>query len=620
MADHSDSNDPAQDDPTAGAKFEAPHPGSPAMPQWDTGELPDAPRFTRRNWFAMLGPGLVMGAAAIGGGEWLVGPRVTAIYGGALLWLALISILAQGLYNIEISRYTLYCGEPIFSGKLRTLPGPGFWLLVYVVLDFGSIFPYLAASAATPIEVLWLGKLPDPDNVESDWWRHQIIASSIFVLAMVPLFFGGKVYNSIRALMSFKLVTVIGFLLIVAVLYSSVGTWVEITTGFFKFGNVPVQRGEDLNDNGQLDPGEDWDGDGNLDDVEPRIAKSVDSNDDGKPDAWEKDADGKPIKFEDVDGDGYHDGENVENIFVALFTRGELPDVDYTLIAFIAALAAIAGNGGLSNTPISNYTRDEGWGMGHQIGAIPSIVGGRGITLSHVGAVFEVNDESLPRWRRWYRHVVRDQMCVWVPACIIGLALPSMLSVQFLRRGTEADNWSAAAMTAEKVKENVANPPPDVLASVSGFSSVFHGEAWGNAFWTMTLLCGFLVLAPSMASTVDGVVRRWVDVFWTASARLRDVDPAAIRIVYFRVLLVFGLFGFTMLWLNKPDGLLKIATIGYNFALGFSCWHTLAVNALLLPKQLRPGWFVRVGLVLGGIFFSLLGLAATLKELGVIQA
>ena len=32
--------------------------------------------------------------------------------------------------------------------------------------------------------------------------------------------------------------------------------------------------------------------------------------------------------------------------------------------------------GGLTNVPISNYTRDQGWGMGKHVGAIPSIVGG----------------------------------------------------------------------------------------------------------------------------------------------------------------------------------------------------------------------------------------------------
>src|SRR5262245_16606777 len=92
-------------------EFVPPDPGCKQMPQWNAAELIDAPVFTWRNWLAMIGPGLVMGAAAIGGGEWLSGPLVTAKYGGALLWLCSLSILGQVLYNIEISRYTLYTGE-----------------------------------------------------------------------------------------------------------------------------------------------------------------------------------------------------------------------------------------------------------------------------------------------------------------------------------------------------------------------------------------------------------------------------------------------------------------------------------------------------------------------------
>jgi hypothetical protein len=328
--------------------------------------------------------------------------------------------------------------------------------------------------------------------------------------------------------------------------------------------------------------------------------------------------DQQDVFYVDLDGDGFRDGDNVDNIFVALFTRGEFPTVDFTLVAFIGALASIAGCGGLTNTAISNYTRDQGWGMGHQVGAIPSIVGGRGITLSHVGCVFELNEETLPRWKRWYRHVLRDQMAVWVPACFVGLALPSMLSVEFLRRGTDAGKWTAAAMTAEGVGAQVANPPEGVLATSTGLSNILHGEAWGNLFWGLTLFCGFMVLAPSMAITIDGILRRWVDAFWTAIPFLRALDPGAIRYVYFGVLIFYGVFGLAMLWVNEPTALIKFATIGYNFALGFSCWHTLVVNWVLLPRALRPGWFVCVSLVLAGAFFSLLGLVSTLQILRLI--
>src|SRR6185436_8358525 len=141
--------------------FDAPHPGSHAMPKWNAGTLPPAPQLTLKSWAMLFGPGLVMAGAAIGGGEWLAGPLTTARYGGAILWLATVSIIAQVFYNLEICRYTLYSGEPILTGKFRLLPGPLFWLVIYIALDFGSVFPYLVANAATPLGAVILGEIPN---------------------------------------------------------------------------------------------------------------------------------------------------------------------------------------------------------------------------------------------------------------------------------------------------------------------------------------------------------------------------------------------------------------------------------------------------------------------------
>ena len=116
----------------------------------------------------------------------------------------------------------------------------------------------------------------------------KIVSSCIFGACAVPLIFGGKVYNSLKVIMSFKLVTVIGFLLFLGIFYAYSSTWLEIAGGFFRIGNVPVVRGEDANDNGVLDPGEDFDGDGHIDVIEPLLPKTVDTNGDGKPDNWEK--------------------------------------------------------------------------------------------------------------------------------------------------------------------------------------------------------------------------------------------------------------------------------------------------------------------------------------------
>ena len=54
--------------------------------------------------------------------------------------LSLFSIFFQVIYNIEICRYTLYSGEPIFTGKFRLLPGPVFWLVVYLTRSSALVF------------------------------------------------------------------------------------------------------------------------------------------------------------------------------------------------------------------------------------------------------------------------------------------------------------------------------------------------------------------------------------------------------------------------------------------------------------------------------------------------
>lgn len=658
----------------------APYPGSHNMPRWNVAELIEAPQWQWKKIFTLLGPALLMGGAAIGGGEWLTGPAVTARYGGALMWLAALSILGQVVYNTEISRYTLYSGEPIFTGKFRTLPGPTFWVWIYLVLDFGSLFPYLASSAATPAAAVILGHVPRAD-VPGEVFLLRALGVGVFLLAFVPLIFGGKIYNALKTIMSIKIVVVLGFLLVLGIFFTDRATWVDIFTGFLKVGNVPIQRGEDANGNGVLDEGEDWDGDRRLDGVE-QITMSLDTNGDGQKDAFDFNGDGRPDLLEpdflrpgiagtkatvdtngdgkadaldfdgdgkadpadtvfarvdrdgdgmpetvytiadlkrnkdgklylDIDGSGTCDGDNVDNVFAALLAGRPL-DIELGMIAYLAAFAAIAGSGGLTNTPTSNYTRDQGWGMGHHVGAIPSLVGGHNLSLSHVGTVFQVTPEVLPRWRAWYRHVLRDQLLVWMPACFLGVALPSLLSVEFLPRGTAADEWTSAAMTAGGVESHVTED----LTSAFGIEGA---RTLGRTCWYMTLLCGFLVLAPSMASTVDGFVRRWVDVFWTASRFLRSLPSDRIKYVYFTVLCGYMIFGLTMLTVvGKPEQLLKISTNIMNFALGFSCLHVLVLNSVLLPREIRPNWFIRIALLCAGVFFLTLASLTTLKQFELI--
>lgn len=259
---------------------------------------------------------------------------------------------------------------------------------------------------------------------------------------------------------------------------------------------------------------------------------------------------------------------------------GSLPEGNINW-ATLAAFSAVAGAGGLTNAAFSLYARDKGWGMGSRVGAIPSAIGGRTIKLSHTGKVFDLNDETLPRWQRWLRVIRRDQFLLWGPGCVIGMALPAVFSLEFIRGVGNIEGNAAAALTAQAI-------------------AVRHGAI----FWYATLLCGFVIMAPTQVSQIDTIARRWTDILWVGWGRLRHLDEHKVKYVYYAILAVYCLWGLTALRLTPNPLVLAIASgVMWNFALGFTALHTLAVMRRLLPRQLRPGVLESLGLIACAVFY-----------------
>src|SRR5262249_3754814 len=97
-----------------------------------------------------------------------------------------------------------------------------------------------------------------------------------------------------------------------------------------------------------------------------------------------------------------------------------------------------------------------------------------------------------------------------------------------------------------------------------------------------------------------------------------------VRYVYFGLLSAYFVWGlFILVWTgDQPIQLLKVSGVILNFILGFSALHTLAVNMILLPKPLRPGWIGRIGVFACWIFFStisVLGGPGVLRDLGILS-
>jgi len=563
------------------------------LPTWTVGELPEPKPLGLRNLTGFIGPGIVMCGIQLAGGEWLLGAEVTARYAGALMWIAAIAIIGQVFYNMECGRYALYTGEPVFTGLMRAKPGPPFWIGILLLLSLGTFIPALSTQGAAVLSALILNRIP----TEEDRWLITTLAFTLLGAVSLPILVGGKIYNMMQAVMTTKVFVVLGFCLIIAILFVSPTNWWKVFSGFVKIGNVPAVLGEDRNGNKQLDPGEDFDRDGHLDVVEPAS----------------RDQDGKIINFEDLDSDGKWDGENVTNVFSHRIQHGKWPTVLLTQIALLGAFAGYAGGGGLSNSTYSNYCRDKGWGMGSLVGAIPSAIGGRGITLSHIGTVFELTDENLRRWKSWWRYILLDQLLIWMPGCFMGMALPALLSIEFspyseLFHNTAGLDWAQAVISADGIRN-----APD-------FSNFFS-----EALWTTTLIVGLLVLLPSQMSIIEDVCRRWTDLLWSGSRRVREnMQPHQISRIYYTILGIYVVWTFLCAWYftkyeNPKVMVLLIANLN-NIGLGLTAFFVLRNNLVYLPKPLRPNWVHCAGVIACGTFY--LGLAVLVfghKQLPILQ-
>ncbi len=431
------------------------------LPAWNEGELP-APH--RRTWRDLLGPGIVMAGASLGAGEWLLGPAVTVRYGGALLWITLLTLVAQYVYNVEASRYTLATGEGIMTGKLRLKPGSRFWTILYAVIDFWTMLPYQLAGVAVTLAALFLGRIPNP-TTETDLMRT--LTYVVLILFPIPLIFGGTIYRMIKGLVMVKVFYVLGFTLLVACFLASWSNVREVLLGFVSFGSVPAADG------------------------------------------------------------------TVVNVFSQLAKGEALPKLDTTSLQLFTALE---------------------------------------------------------RWRGWLRMVRLDQWLVWIPASLIGLALPALISLAVVPRGTVADRWVLAGMMAEGASTRV-------------------GGMIGHLLWHGMLLCGFLIFFPVVITTVDGFLRRWVDITWTSFGRFQKLDPQRVKWIYYGFLVAYLVMAGAFLSFASPLWLVIVSANVMNFALGLSCLHTLAVNVRLLPPPLRPSWSSRIALGLSGLYFlSLAGL------------
>jgi hypothetical protein len=211
---------------------EAPTEARSGLEAWKIGELPRAPRPQGLGWFSAIGPGVIALGVSIGSGEFLLGPAAFVKYGLSLLWVVGVAALLQTLLNVELMRYTMATGEPIFTGFMRTRPHATFWAWFYASLYFLQMgWPGWAGAAAGAVFFLFAKRLP----VASEAGMVYAIGVGLFLLCGCILMIGRRIERTLEYLNWVMVSVIIGGLGILAILFVPLSTWGAAVAGFAGF-------------------------------------------------------------------------------------------------------------------------------------------------------------------------------------------------------------------------------------------------------------------------------------------------------------------------------------------------------------------------------------------------
>ena len=197
---------------------------------WQKADLPEPPMPRGLQWIGVCGPGIIVLGVSIGSGEFLLGPATFVKHGLSLLWVTLVAVFFQTIFNTELMRYTVATGEPVVTGFMRTRPGKTFWAWFYALLYFLQVgWPAWAALAAGAIFFVIFGHLPvSPADLDIRYY----IGVGAFLTCIAILLLGRRIARTLELLNWALVAVIIGGFFVLGLIYVPAGTWGSALVGF----------------------------------------------------------------------------------------------------------------------------------------------------------------------------------------------------------------------------------------------------------------------------------------------------------------------------------------------------------------------------------------------------
>lgn len=135
------------------------------------------------NLIRVFGPGAIIASVTVGTGETIFAPRTGAIFGYAMLWVVLVTVLFKATQVYTGARYLVLTGEHPVGAWMR-IPGPRAWAVWLIGLLAVVSFPMWIAALADAVASLciWItGVGGGTDKTGRMLWGTIIIAAAMLL-------------------------------------------------------------------------------------------------------------------------------------------------------------------------------------------------------------------------------------------------------------------------------------------------------------------------------------------------------------------------------------------------------------------------------------------------------
>lgn len=276
----------------------------------------------------------------------------------------------------------------------------------------------------------------------------------------------------------------------------------------------------------------------------------------------------------------------------AITSVGTFP-IDLGFATVMGAIA-FAGAGGAQNLAQSSWIRDKGFGMGRYVPRIVSPITGQEQAAAGVRKAyyFKVTDESMGRWKRWWRFASLEQALAFAGVTFVTILLTSMLSHSTLSGRGDVTN-SIGFLRIQG----------DVLSSTVG-------PWFAVLFWAV----GAFSLFAAAVGIVDYTSRLAADIIKSTYLPGQRITESRI---YFIAVWSLVLVGVTILTigLSQPIVLLIISACVAGVSMLFYSILLVVMNRKSLHKAIRiPGWRMAV-LIFASCFFAALAILTIYTQL-----